>query len=167
MTDLDENPHARDERYLWFALEGDFDPDAISQATGLSPDKSFRKGTSPRPGASIRKASTWMIDSRLTPSDEFHEHLEDLLARLRPAWEQVCALGRTYDSFVTAAIYCRWSQGPLVVVSPAHSAALAELGAELGFDIYALPEEQSGEASATRLLTRDELSRLNELTPET
>ena len=31
------NPHARDERFGWFGLEGDFDPDDISRATGLTP----------------------------------------------------------------------------------------------------------------------------------
>ena len=31
----------------------------------------------------------------------------------------------------TAAICCRWSHGPLVQVSPAHGAAIAELGASL------------------------------------
>jgi hypothetical protein len=162
----DYNPHDRDERYVWFGLDGDFDPDEISRVTGLTPDTAFAKGTRPRPGASLRKVSSWQIESRLTPADEFHDHLEDLLARLRPAWGELCALSRTYDAFVTAAIYCRWSQGPLVVVSPAHAAAIAELGAQLGFDIYALPEEQA-DGSGDRLLTRDELGRLNEmLAPE-
>lgn len=162
VEDDDYNPHARDERYVWFGFEGDFDPDEISRLTGLTPDKAFRKGTRPRPGASLRKVSGWMVDSRLTPADEFHDHLADLLARLQPAWDELCALGRTHSAFVTAAIYCRWSQGPLVEVSPAHGAAIAELGATLGFDIYALPEEQA-DGSSVRLLTRDELGRLDEL----
>jgi hypothetical protein len=157
----DYNPHDRDERYVWFGFEGDFDPDEISRRTGLTPNNAFMKGTRPRPGASVRRVSVWTIDSGLTPADEFHEQLEDLLTRLRPAWDELCALGRTYDAFVTAAIYCRWSQGPLVVVSPAHGAAIAELGAELGFDIYALPEEQA-DGDGDRLLTRGELGRLNE-----
>lgn len=113
-------------------------------------------------GASIRERSSWQVESRLAPADEFHEHIEDLLALLRPAWAELCALGRTYDAFVTAAIYCHWSQGPLVVVSPTHGAAIAELGAELGFDIYALPEEQPDDAGE-RLLTRGEIGRLDEM----
>ena len=64
---------------------------------------------------------------------------------------------------ITAAICCRWSQGPLVQVSPAHGAAIAELGATLGFDIYALPEEETTASSGDRLLTPDELKRLGDL----
>jgi hypothetical protein len=44
-------------------------------------------------------------------------------------------------------------------VSPAHSAALAELGAELDVDIYALREERAEDGS-DRLLTRSELAHL-------
>lgn len=163
VIEQNDNPHARDERYVWFGLEGDFDPDDISRATGLTPSQTFMKGTKPRPGASARGASGWIIDSGLAPSDEVHEHLDDLLARLRPAWDALRALGRKHDAFITAAIYCRSSQGPLVQVAPAQGAAIAELGATLGFDIYALPEEEATGSSCDRLLTRDELSRLSAL----
>ena len=50
-----------------------------------------------------------------------------------------------------------------VQVSPAHGAAIAELGATLGFDIYALLEEETTASSGDRLLTRDELKRLSDL----
>ena len=101
------------------------------------------------------------MDSGLKPSDEFHEHLEDLLARLHPGWSDLCGFGKVHDAGVAAAIYCRQGQGPLVRVSPAHGAAIAELGATLGFDIYTLPEDPPGEAAAMRPLTRDELSSLS------
>lgn len=51
--------------------------------------------------------------------------------------------------------------GPLVQVSPEHGAAIAELSATLGFDIYALPEDQPYDEAAMRPLTRNELSDLN------
>ena len=161
MTDQSEKPHARDERYVWFVLAGDFDPDEISRATGLTPSEVRRKGDTPRAGAATLKKSSWSIDSGLTPSDEFHEHLDDLLGRLRPGWTALCALGKKHESHVEAAIYCRQAQGPLVQVSPEHGAAIAELRATLGFDIYALPEDPPDDEAAMRPLTRNELADLN------
>jgi len=159
-----DDPHARDERYVYFLLRGDFDPDAISRATGLTPSRAFVKGTRPRPGASVRPFSIWIVDSGLAPSDEFHDHLDDLLDRLRPAWEVLRGLAHEHEANIDAAIYCRWSQGPLVQVSPSQSAAIADLGATLGFDIYALPEVEPDGSPGDRLLTRGELSRLGGLT---
>ena len=156
----DENPHALDERYVWFRLVGEFEPDDITALTGLTPDHAFRKGTRPRPRASVRKVSGWVVDSRLTPADEFHDHLTDLIALLRPCWDTLRSLGRTHQAFVGAAIYCHWSQGPMIQVSPEHSASLADLGATLEFDIYALPEEAPDD-DGPRLLTRDELAQLD------
>jgi hypothetical protein len=145
MTDASDDSHARDDRYVWFVLAGDFEPDEITRATALTPTNAHRKGDRPRPGAARLKKSLWSIDSGLTPSDEFHEHLDALLSRLRPAWTALCALGATHEAFVRAAIYCRQVQGPLVQVSPAHAAALAELRATLDFDIYAIPEDEPDE----------------------
>jgi hypothetical protein len=154
-------PHARDERYLWYVLAGDFDPDEITRATGLTPSKIQRKGEHPRSGSASLEQSSWSINSGLMPSDEFHEHLQDLLGRLRPGWSALQALGRQHKAGLIAAIYCRQSQGPLVEVSPEHSAAIAELSATLGFDIYALPEDTPDDSPAIRLLTRAELSDLS------
>ena len=165
MTDLPDKPHARDERYVWFVLVGDFDPDGISRATGLSPTKVRRKGDVLRSGVALEHSS-WSIDSSLSPSDEFHEHLDHLLGRLRPGWTALCALGATHEAHVEAAIYCRQAQGPLVQISPAHGAAIAELGATLGFDIYALPEDEPDEEAPMRPLTRDELADLSGLAPK-
>lgn len=160
MTSDPDAPHARDERYVWFVLAGDFEPDDITRATGLTPSEVRRKGDQPRPGAAILKQSSWSIDSGLAPSDEFHEHLEDLLSRLRPGWSTLRELGKEHDAVVEAAIYCRQAQGPLVQVSPTHAGAIAELGATLGFDIYALPEDPPDDEADLRLLTRDELANL-------
>ena len=161
MPDQPEKPHARDERYVWFVLVGDFDPDEITRVTGLTPSEIRRIGDKPRPGAAALKNSSWSIESGLAPSDEFHEHVDDLLGRLRPGWSALRALGGAHEAHVEAAIYCRQAQGPLLQVSPAHGAAIAELGATLGFDIYALPEDEPDDDAAMQPLTRDELSNLS------
>jgi uncharacterized protein DUF4279 len=154
-------PHARDERYVWYALVGDFDPDDITATARLTPSKIGRKGEPVSARTTrLRTASTWKMDSRLTPSDEFHAHLEDLIATLRPGWDALTALGQVHQAFVTAAIYCHESQGPLVEVNPQALAALAELRATLGFDLYAVPEDEPNDEAQIRPLTRAELGNL-------
>ncbi len=166
MVDAFEDPHARDERYVWFMLRGDFDPAEITRATGLTPTKAFMKGTRPRPRASLRTVSGWILDSGLGPSDEVVDHLTDLLARLRPGWEALHLLAREHEAFISAAIYCYQAQGPWVAFSPAHVAAIADLGATIDIDIYALAEESPPEVNGAHLLTRHELAGLGRAVEE-
>ena len=161
VTDHGFIPHARDERFVWYLLAGDFDPEDITAAAGLTPTKVGRKGERAGPRtARLVSESTWVVESGLTPSDEFHEHLDQLIIKLRPGWEALVAFGRQHQAFVTAAIYCREAQGPLVEVSPEASAALTELSATLGFDLYALPEDEPDKQAQIRPLTRTELVNL-------
>lgn len=52
-------------------------------------------------------------------------------------------LDRRHDAGIGVAIHCLEAQGPMVEVLPHVSAALAELNASLGFDLYALPENDA------------------------
>jgi hypothetical protein len=97
----------------------------------------------------------WILDSGLGEGDEFHDHLDALIARMRPAWAAFVDLGRRFDADVEAAIYLLGAQGPLVQVLPDVSAALAEMNATLGFDLYAIPDdedEEADQAGSTRSL---------------
>ena len=131
--------HERDERHVWYMLVGpDLDPQAISARTGIEPDQAWRAGEPrPRTGAPYAEGA-WLLESGLPRSAEFHDHLDALIARLRPAWEAFIDLGRRHKASVGAAITSYGAQGPLVQVSPDVSAALAEINATLGFDLYAL-----------------------------
>lgn len=132
MTDLNDNPYARDERYVWFGFEGEFDPDEITRATGLTPSSTAMKGTKPRPRASTRTVSLWVIDSGLTPSDEFHEHLDDLLGRLRPAWDVLCVLGSLEAGPQMAGGLCVWC-APSASTHVSAREAVCESGGRRGF----------------------------------
>jgi uncharacterized protein DUF4279 len=153
--------HPNDRRHVWYALAGmELDPTDVTALTGVVPDNGWRAGD-PRPRTGrLYAAGLWKIDSGLGPADEFHEHLEALLARMRPAWSTFVELGRRYEARVDAAIYCLEAQGPLVQVLPEVAAALHDLNATLGFDIYALPEELPESATTVRRLTRSELAKL-------
>ncbi len=134
--------HERDVRRVWYALRGiDVDPDGVTKLTGIKPDRVGRRGE-PTPWTGIPRAEgLWLLFSGLGDADEFHEHLDALVGRLRPAWGAFVDLGRVHNAEVGAAIHLVEAQGPLIVVLPDVSASLAELGAAFAFDLYALTEE--------------------------
>lgn len=135
--------HRNDERRVFFSLWGSaLDPVAITELTGINPDRSYR-ADEPLPTGRPRKDGQWAIGSGLAVTDEFHDHVDALLARMRPAWDTFVELGRRYEAFVEAAIACCEPQGPLVEVRPAVSAALSELNATLGFDIWTIAREET------------------------
>lgn len=157
--------HPADRRFVWYALAGpDLDPASVTTLTAIEADRAWRRGDpKPRTGIPYRDGA-WLLDSGLGPSDEFHDHLDALLARLKPAWRVFRDLGKRYAATVEAAIYCLEAQGPLVQLLPDVASALSDLNATLGFDIYALPEEDPGPISGERRLTRSEIGALDKLT---
>jgi hypothetical protein len=157
--------HPRDRRFVWYAVAGpDLDPGAVTSVTGVHPDNAWRRGD-PRPRTGIPYLEgAWSLDSGLGPSDEFHDHLDALLARLRPGWTAFVDLGNRFEASVETAIYCLEAQGPLVQLLPDVAGALHELNATLGFDIYALPEDEPDPDATVRRLSRDEIARLGDLT---
>jgi Domain of unknown function (DUF4279) len=153
--------HPADRRYVWYSLGGaDLDPGAVSRSTGIKPDRSWLRGD-PKPRTGIPyTGGAWLLESGLGPSDEFHDHLDALLNRLRPAWSAFVGLGHEYEATVEAAIYLLEAQGPLVQLLPDVAKALGELNATLGFDLYALPEE-TDPAPQIRRLSRAEVATLS------
>jgi hypothetical protein len=148
--------HERDRRYVWYSLRGpDLNPEEITRLTGIAPDKAWHAGD-PKPRTGIpQREGVWILDSGLGESEEFHVHLDALIARMRPAWTTFVDLGRRLDVDVEAAIYLLGAQGPLVQVLPDVSVALAELNATLGFDLYAIPDDEdvdADQAGSTRSL---------------
>jgi hypothetical protein len=78
------------------------------------------------------------LNSGLGTADEFHDHLDALLVKLRPAWAAFVDLGQRHEAEVGAAIYLYEAQGPVVEVLPDDAVALSELNAILDFDLYCL-----------------------------
>ena len=147
--------HEADERHIWYALRGpDLDPEAISALTGIRPDRAHRRGEArprtgePYPDVALKSPASmaWMIDSGLPRSAEVHDHLEALIARLAPARPAFIALGVRYEATVVGAVTLAEAQGPLVAITPAVAASLAELNALLAFDLYAATLDPSRSA---------------------
>jgi hypothetical protein len=137
--------HPKDGRRVWYALRGQtLDAIEVTDTAGITPDRAWRAGDL-RPGTGQPyEEGAWIVDSGLDDGDEFHDHLDALLARLHPAWATFVDLGRRFDASVGTAIYLAEAQGPLVIVLPDVSAALAELNAAVGFDLYVVTEDGRG-----------------------
>ena len=119
---------------VYYAIYGpDLDPDAVTAATGLEPDTLYRAGEL-KPNRRIRKDGFWKLHSGLPQGAAFEAHVDALLTRLRPAWSTLVELGRRHHAYVEAAIDLNHSPG--LGIGPAAMAALVELNAELGFDLY-------------------------------
>jgi hypothetical protein len=140
--------HPNDQRYVSFILRGrDLDPDEITDSTGLTPSRAFRLGD-PKPRTGIpHERGAWILESGLGESDEFHDHLDALLARMRPAWPTFVALGHRYDAELSVGVFMRRAQGPLVEVVPDVVAAIAELNAAIWLDLYAFPGDEPDDDS--------------------
>jgi hypothetical protein len=144
--------HERDRRFVSYSLGGpDLDPEEVTRLTGIAPDQAWRAGD-PKPRTGIpQPEGVWIINSGLGERDEFHDHLDALVTRMRPAWATFVELGRRFDAEVEAAIYLLGAQGPLVQVLPDVSAALAEVNATVAFDLYAIPDDEDEDEEADQV----------------
>jgi hypothetical protein len=132
-------PHGADRRYVTYSLLGPtLEPSAVTARAGLSADTSWRAGEPHPRGGRITRVGYWSVESGLPPSVDVEPQLDALLARLRPGWPGLVALGTIFEATVTIAVYCEEAQGPAVIVRPRVSAALAELNASIDVDIYTL-----------------------------
>ncbi len=128
----------RDQVFAEYWLFGDFDPDSISLATNVIPSFAAKVGAPvPRTGTP-RPFSKWTIRSDLPRTALLTEHVQSVLDRLRPAWQQFVEYGRRYDACVEAVIELYEAQGPEVTFSPAVLVPIAELNATFDFDLYCL-----------------------------
>ena len=110
----------------------------------MTPDTAYRVGE-PMPNGRPRRSGLWQIGSTLPETAIFAEHLDALIERLRPAWPALVELGRRHEAWVEGAI--EMNVGPEVSISPAAIAALVQLNAHVGFDLYqaahdALPRDE-------------------------
>jgi len=123
-------------------------PEEMAAAVGLPPDSAWAKADLRRPGGRStgrHKFNGITYDSPARAGgDGPHEHLEQLVARLRPHSEQLRALAgeEGVDSVRLWLVQQTTSRNPAFSVSPALLAAIAEMGASLDLDIYVLDDDE-------------------------
>ena len=157
---VDQGGDVPDEKHATFRLVGErLDPEAITQATGLTPDRATRKGDPVVVRGEVvshRRVGVWCIDSaRILPRTGNHveDHVVCLLNLLEPVADAVRRMSDEQD--LRADISCgyftsRWNSGFLV--SAETLGRVATLGASLGFDIYANERGPEFDPASGRLL---------------
>ena len=129
------------ETYATFHIvHDDLDPDAGSQQLELQPTEAIRKGDVRNPKARrpyIYKRGGWRFRTEsVVQSRDIRRHVDWLLDQLEPSSAQ---LKRLQAEGYEMEVFCYWvcageHGGPRL--SPSQMRRLADLGIEIGFDIY-------------------------------
>jgi hypothetical protein len=135
-----------DRKHAGFRLAGDrLDPDAITQATGLTPQVSHRKGE-PRPPSRVGKqlppwrSGIWILDSEdglPQTGNHLEDHLTWLLDQLEPKARTIHRLSVAQG--LNSDFWCGYFMGQAnsgFGLSAKTIARIVALGADLTFDIY-------------------------------
>lgn len=120
----------------------DLDPQSISEATGIAPTATARRGDERRNvrGQLLTPETEgwWALSTRdRIESRDVDDHFRDLLKLLVPYRAVLCsfaAQGETYFDVVWKSTYLYAGSGPLLAADVI--AGVASLDASIGFDIY-------------------------------
>jgi hypothetical protein len=122
----------------------DLNPDAISEVTGLNPDKTAKRGDDRRnyKGGQIspHQEGFWMISSEgKVESKDINDHIDFLLALLLPHRATLSQIvwqlkGETFFDVLWTSNYLYAGTGP--IISYKSLQGMSDLGASIGFDIY-------------------------------
>jgi Domain of unknown function (DUF4279) len=134
--------------YLHFSIAGEFDPQLVSQGTGLSPNRTWRKGDRMRRGRRVASEDYW--DLRIGPVEDsqFDPHLRSLLAAVIPHSRFLTAL-RSSGSVTFTITLSIWtpehplSYAPVVFVESQLLSQVTSLGANLSIDLNLLADDDS------------------------
>ena len=123
----------------------DLDPEAVSQITGVQPDRAARRGDERRNYKgdliSPHDEGVWMISSAArVQSKDVNVHLNSLLTVLLPSQKVILQIiaemkAETYFGVLWTSNYLYAGTGP--VLSHEVVRGMSDLGASIGFDIYA------------------------------
>jgi hypothetical protein len=114
---------------------GSFDPDELTQRTGIQPTRSGRVGDPLKFGGPLR-ADHWAF--RLGPREAYDLEalLVELVEQLQPGWEQIkqTAQELSLELRVGFVVEIKTNRGPIANFTPPVLAQLVDLGAELDID---------------------------------
>lgn len=118
----------------------DLDPDDLTRRLGLQPTEAFRRGFQRRPTSRPMAHGAWFFRVSEPPPSTVDDQLGKLLLQLvvpSEVWARVVEEFRVRVS-VGLHMSC-WNRG--FTLTPTVLAAMAQLGVELDFDIYAYLDE--------------------------
>ena len=99
MTEIDWATPATPREYAYLSAEGAADPETITQALGIEPDRIYSLGD-PIPnkrGATLyRRRSHWRLNSRLDDTEPMERHVNALLRRIVPKRQELLQLQQDF-----------------------------------------------------------------------
>ncbi len=126
-----------DEFVVSLSLYGDdLDPDAVTEALGIQPTRSFRKGDRRHPESTYRvPIGSWSLSMRGFAPEEIEAKIMEVLDSFPSdltAWRHLC---ETYKPALRLGLFLdTWNRG--FDLSPRLLARLANFGVSLVLDIY-------------------------------
>ena len=135
----------------FFLSARDLDPNLISQATGLEPDGSAKLGDERRNYVgnllSPHDEGFWMLSSKgRVESKDINLHINSLLELLLPHQQTFLQVltemnGKSYFDVLWTSSYLYAGTGPMIAREMLRG--MSDLGASIGFDIYAVRSSDS------------------------
>ncbi len=132
----------RSRQYVEYRLYGaDLDPDRVTASTGILPRATWRTGDLVHPEAILRhKVNGWAVRSKVDQGAELVAHFESVLEQLRPGWDALVELGTQHWAVFECVLKVYEAQGPELYLSSNILGFVTQLHADIGFDLYCLPE---------------------------
>jgi hypothetical protein len=122
-------------------LDFECSPEEISKTIGIKATKTWLKGDLiSEKLAIIRKQNRWELSSGIKLESDFNDHLDTLLAILSPSTDKFKSLPTDYYTELACVLYMHDNEStPSVHFTKEQLTKLADLGLEIDFDIYLVP----------------------------
>lgn len=168
------DPQLQNEYKAWFLIRGfEFHPRELTKQIGIEPTDIKVKGeyriVNPKTSHKmLNKENLWILYSSLPHNVPIEQHIEHLLNKIRPSKQNFIRIAKQYSLEFTCAIYY-YEANPGINLTNKILREIAELGIELGLDIYCLAgaysqfEHTGAEKELTKQLSQKKfISQLSE-----
>jgi hypothetical protein len=139
------------EIYVDYYIRGfDFDPDKITELTGVEPTKVSRVGSPVSWASRIKsgvipkiKVNQWKIKSNLDPLTDLDTQVRVLIQNLQPGWAEFVKLGSQYGGVFSCVVWDYSDSRPAICFDNDIIKVVAELNAGIQVSVYSLEKEES------------------------
>jgi len=110
----------------------------LSAELMTKPTHSWRKGDLGKLSNKPMKNNYWALSSGLDKSEKIDKHVETLLGKIRPNKRHFVRVGNRFHPVLSCVVYSYGGDRPCLGFSRTVIKELAELGADIDIDLYAI-----------------------------
>jgi hypothetical protein len=141
------------EIYVDYHIRGfEFDPDRITELTGVKPSRVARAGTPVSWASKVKsgvvpkiKTNQWELKSNLDPLTDIDDHIRALIQNIQPGWTEFIKLGSLYSVMFCCVVWDYSNSRPAICFDKDITKVVAELNAGIQVSVYSIPKEQEPE----------------------